>query len=77
MLVQHFVFGNTFRASWEPVGAEREAPMSAFWDRNGGSSIGGGGGMPPFGVDSMAPWASKPSGGKDGISTTKAPPWAK
>ena len=76
-VVQHFVFGDIFRASWEPVGGEREAPMSAFGDRNGGSSIGGGGGgMPPFGVDAVAPWASKPSGGKGSIPTTKAP-WAK
>ena len=64
-VVQHFIFGEIFKASWKPSrSAEREAPASTFAE-------------PHFNVDAVAPWAlNRAGGGSQGMPSTKAP-WAK
>lgn len=57
-VVQHFVFGDIFKASWEPSRCEKEAPSRIFNEA-------------VLGVNSVAPWALKrderhtPSTGND------------
>ena len=63
-VVQHFVFGEIFKATWEPSRSEREAPSSVFNE------------PAHLSVDSVAPWALKhKTGEQQGIPSTKAP-WA-
>eukprot|EP00565_Helicotheca_tamesis_P006363 CAMPEP_0185728202 /NCGR_PEP_ID=MMETSP1171-20130828/3634_1 /TAXON_ID=374046 /ORGANISM="Helicotheca tamensis, Strain CCMP826" /LENGTH=468 /DNA_ID=CAMNT_0028396881 /DNA_START=52 /DNA_END=1458 /DNA_ORIENTATION=+ len=51
-VVQHFVFGNIFKATWKPSQKPREAPTRTF--------ING-----PNGDECVAPWAQNNSGGRD------------
>jgi hypothetical protein len=63
-VVQHFVFGEIFKATWEPSRSEREAPPCVFNE------------AAHLSVDSVAPWALKhKTGEQQGIPPTKAP-WA-
>lgn len=51
-VVQHFLFGEIFKASWEPSSkSEREAPSNTFRDM-------------PLGVGTVAPWALKRTSGQ-------------
>jgi hypothetical protein len=56
-VVQHFVFGDIFKASWEPSRGEKEAPSTIFNDT-------------VLGVKSVAPWALKRSGEERHVSST-------
>lgn len=56
-VVQHFVFGDIFKASWEPSQCEKEAPSSTFADT-------------VLGVTSVAPWALKHSGEERHVPST-------
>jgi serine/threonine-protein phosphatase 2A activator len=62
-VVQHFVFGDIFKATWDPSQTEQvRAPTSLFNDDNDN------------GVTTAAPWAAQQGGNMPPI--TKAP-WAK
>jgi len=56
-VVQHFVFGDIFKATWEPSRSEKEAPSSVFNEA-------------VLGVNSVAPWALKRSGEERHVPST-------
>ena len=60
-VVQHFVFGEIFKATWESSGSEKVAPSSVFHGVHG--------------VDAVAPWSHETQD-QQAMSPTKAP-WAK
>lgn len=64
-VVQHFVFGNIFKATWEPSQSEVQAPSTLFVDRHN--------------VNAVAPWATpqtRQGGNSASMPPTRAP-WAK
>lgn len=63
-VVQHFVFGNIFKATWTPSQMPREAPTETF--RSAGN-------VAPM---ARAPWADEDSTTTSAMPPTKAP-WAK
>lgn len=66
-VVQHFVFGEIFKATWVPSQSEAKAPTSLFIDHHN--------------VDAVAPWASQKyreqGNGSGDVMPPSRDPWAK